>query len=80
MIGLIIFVVVVILVGAPSFWLLLREPGKKVRRKELIEARETIGKLGDIVSRYGYSPDPGTDALVSELRDEIQNYWRGIKV
>lgn len=60
----------------------LTAPDRKVRKADLQDARRTISSVQDIVTRYRYPSqlDLVGRAMADEIREETNDYWRGIKL
>lgn len=71
-------VVVVVLMLAIDFTSDNRERGRKVRRRHLAHASETINAIDTIVARYYPNVDLVGQAMCDEIRTAIHNHRKVI--
>lgn len=56
----------------------VREPGRRVRRKELAASTKTVNAIDDLVDRYHPQLDVVGQAMAGEIREVISKHRKGI--
>lgn len=66
--------IILVLAVAGVVLYVVREPGRKVRRKELAAATNTVNAIGDLVDRYHPQLDDVGQAMANEIRNLISKH------
>jgi hypothetical protein len=70
--------ILILLAAAGVTVYMVREPGRRVRRKELVVATNTVNEIDDLVDRYHPQLDDVGQAMANEIRQVISKHRKDI--
>lgn len=70
--------ILILLIAGGVIVYMVREPGRRVRRKDLTAAHSTVNAIDDLVDRYHPQLDSVGQAMATEIREAISKHRKDI--